>query len=283
MNVSLLPFAFAVIAIVVAAWLLPRLVRRLLERRALVEAQRPIPQGWLGAVRARLPYVAALPQAEQDRLLHHARGLLTTLRWEGAGGLTLTDDMRLVIAAQAALLTWKRSDLPFPRLKAVLVYPTTFRARPAFAWVAGPPRHEPEPPTLGQSWNDGSVVLAWDDVLHGAAAPHDGHNVVLHEFAHQLDSVNGQADGVPVLPPTVTAEAWQHTLHRAYDQLEREMAAGASSPIDPYGLTNQAEFFAVATESFFECPGPLRQAYPELYRRLAAYYGQDPARFGDGG
>lgn len=143
-----------------------------------MEARRPIPEGWLAVVRARLPYVAALPPAERERLLHHARSLLTTLRWEGANGLVLTDDMRLVIAAQAALLTWKRSDLPFPRLKTVVVYPTTFRPRPAFAWVAGPPSHERESPTLGQSWSDGTIVLAWDDVLHGAAAPHDGHNVV---------------------------------------------------------------------------------------------------------
>lgn len=248
-----------------------------------MEARRPIPEGWLAVVRARLPYVAALPPAERERLLHHARSLLTTLRWEGANGLVLTDDMRLVIAAQAALLTWKRSDLPFPRLKTVVVYPTTFRPRPAFAWVAGPPSHERESPTLGQSWSDGTIVLAWDDVLHGAAAPHDGHNVVLHEFAHQLDSVDGLADGVPALPPAVTAEAWERTLHRAYDQLEREMAAGASSPLDPYGLTNRAEFFAVATESFFERPDALRRAYPDLYQRLAGYYGQDPARFGDGG
>jgi Mlc titration factor MtfA (ptsG expression regulator) len=254
----------------------------LLERRAIAEARRPIPEGWLAVVRTRLPYIAALPPEERDRLLHHARGLLTTLIWEGAGGLALTEDMRLVIAAQAALLTWKRSDLPFPRLKTVVVYPTTFRSRPAFAWVAGPPRHEAEPPTLGQSWSDGSIVLAWDDVLHGAAAPHDGHNVVLHEFAHQLDSADGLADGVPALPPAVTAEAWQHTLLRAYDQLEREMEAGASSPIDAYGLTNRAEFFAVATESFFERPGALRQAYPELYDRLAGYYSQDPARLSEG-
>jgi len=274
--VDLLAVATVAAVIFGALWLLTGVVRRLLERRATADARRPVPEAWLGVVHARLPYLAALPPDDRDRLLRHARGLLATVTWEGAGGLALTDEMRLVIAAQAALLTWKRDDLPFPRLKTVLVYPTTFRPAAKFEWVRGPTR-ERETPELGESWPDGTIVLAWDDVVRGATAPHDGHNVVLHEFAHQLDSANGLSDGVPTLPAGLSTEAWQGSLDRAYRELERSVAAGADSPVDSYGLTNRAEFFAVATEAFFERPAALRSADPDLYRRLTELYAQDPA------
>ncbi len=273
---DLFVIAIAAAAIFGALRLLAGPARRLLARRATADARRPVPEAWLAVVHARLPYLAALGPDDQARLLHHARGLLATVTWEGSGGLTLTDEMRLIIAAQAALLTWKRDELPFPRLKAVLVYPTTFRPSARFEWVRDPAPN-PETPELGESWPDGTVVLAWDDVLRGAAEPHDGHNVVLHEFAHQLDSANGLSDGVPTLPPGLTAEAWQESLDRGYHELERATGSGAGSPIDPYGLTNRAEFFAVATEAFFERPTALRSAYPDLYRRLTELYAQDPA------
>ncbi|MEO8451889.1 MAG: M90 family metallopeptidase [Gemmatimonadota bacterium] len=276
------PFLLALAAAgtVGVVWLLSRLGRQWLGRRARGEAQLPIPPGWLAVVRDRLPSIAALPPVEQTELLHHARGLLTIFAWEGCGGLRLTEEMRLIIAAQAALLTWKRTEVPFPRLKTILVYPSTFRPAAGFQWVAVPDQQE-EPPELGQSLASGTIVLAWDDVLRAAAAPHDGHNVVLHEFAHQLDSADGLADGVPTLPPAITPDSWEHALRHAYQQLARATDSGASSPIDRYGLTNRAEFFAVATESFFERPGDMRKAYPELYQRLAQFYLQDPAHLGD--
>ncbi len=271
--------ALAAAGTVGAVWLLARLGRHLLERRARGEAERPIPPGWLAVVRNQLPSVAALPATEQTELLHHAQGLLTAFAWEGCGGLRLTEEMRLIIAAQAALLTWKRTEVSFPRLKTILVYPSTFRPAAGFQWVAVPDQQE-EPPALGRSLASGTIVLAWDDVLRGAASPNDGHNVVLHEFAHQLDSADGLTDGVPTLPPAITPDSWEHALRHAYHQLARPTASGASSPIDRYGLTNRAEFFAVATESFFERPAAMRKAYPELYQQLAGFYLQDPANLG---
>lgn len=255
--------------------LAPR-IQRLLQRELQEEAHRPLPEGWRAVVRTRLPYIDHLPVAAQSDLLHHAQGLLTTREWEGCDGLALTDEMRLVIAAQAALLTWKRTELPFPRLKTILVYPTTFRPKASFRWVAERTEEE-EHALLGQSWSTGTVVLAWDDVLQSADAPYDGHNVVLHEFAHQLDFSDLVPDGIPALTSPGMKEGWQQALIDAYRRLEDATAAGSPSPIDPYGLTSRAEFFAASTEAFFECPTALRRSYPELYTCLSVYYAQDPA------
>lgn len=272
----LLTVALAAVLFIGALWLLTPLLRGFVARSALRDTQRPVPEGWLAVVHRRLPFIAAHSTAEQEELLRHARELLSGPSWEGCGGLELTPDMCLIIATQAVLLTWKRDEPAFPRLKEVLVYPTTFRPAPAFEWVADQSGGE-RPPALGESWSSGSVVLAWDDVLRGVTSPDDGHNVVLHEFAHQLDTADGTADGVPKLASPSESEEWHAALLRAYHQLERASVSDASLPINRYGLTNQAEFFAVATESFFERPRALNDGFPELYRYLADYYRQDPA------
>lgn len=272
----LVTVAIAAVLFIGALWLLTPLLRRFVARAALRDTQRPVPADWLAVVHHRLPLIAAHSAAEQDELLRHARALLSSRTWEGCGGLELTPEMCLIIATQAVLLTWRRDEPPFPRLREILVYPTTFRPAPAFEWVADRSGGE-RPPALGESWASGTVVLAWDDVLRGVASASDGHNVVLHEFAHQIDTADGIADGVPKLATPTESEEWHAALLRAYHQLESAAVSGASLPIDRYGLTNQAEFFAAATESFFERPRALDHGFPELYRYLADYYLQDPA------
>ncbi len=131
---------------------------------------------------------------------------------------------------------------------------------------------------LGEAWGQGVVVLSWDDVRRGAADMRDGQNVVLHEFAHQLDQEDGAADGAPILPGRSRYVAWARVLGAEYEQLRRDASRGRPSVLDDYGATNPAEFFAVATECFFEKPGLLRRRHPELYEELRAYYRQDPAR-----
>ncbi len=168
-------------------------------------------------------------------------------------------------------------ELPFPRLKTILVYPTTFRPKAPFEWVPERSRQEAHA-LLGQSSTSGTIVLAWDDVVRSADFPYDGHNVVFHEFAHQLDFADLLSDGVPTLDSAALKEGWQHALVDAYRRLDHATAAGASSPIDPYGLTSRAEFFAVSTEAFFERPTAFQRACPELYECLTAYDAQDPAR-----
>jgi Mlc titration factor MtfA (ptsG expression regulator) len=130
---------------------------------------------------------------------------------------------------------------------------------------------------LGESWQRGLVVLAWDHVLSGAAQPRDGQNVVLHEFAHQLDSEDGVMNGTPDLGARARFTSWGHVLGDEFSELSQRLHAGRRSDIDPYGATNPAEFFAVLTEMFFEKPRALKRRHPELYQELAAFYKQDPA------
>jgi Mlc titration factor MtfA (ptsG expression regulator) len=130
---------------------------------------------------------------------------------------------------------------------------------------------------LGESWHRGAVVLAWDDVLHGAADPRDGHDVVLHEFAHQLDQEDGAANGAPRLPKPSMYAAWARVLGEEFEGLAESREQHRRTVLDKYGATNPAEFFAVATEAFFEKPLQLRKRHAELYEQLAAFYRQDPA------
>ena len=139
---------------------------------------------------------------------------------------------------------------------------------------------------LGEAWDSGAVVLAWDAVEHGTTIPDDGHNVVLHEFAHQLDFEDGKADGAPVLGSEdfwfrqrSRYRAWARVLSREYEQLRAEIQQGQAEVLDGYGATNPAEFFAVATESFFERAVQMREKHPELYEELRRYYRQDPAQW----
>jgi len=273
----LLTVATAAIILFGAFWLLRPLALSYLAREARSELLKPIPDGWFAEVRTGIPYIAALTPQEQALLLRHARQLLTGFRWEGCNGLELSEEMCLMIAAQAALLTWKRVDLPFPRLKTVLVYPGgAFAHHPS---PEGMSRDDGEArtPMEGLSDSKGSIVLAWESVLAGAVGPDDGENVVLHEFAHQLDVADGIYDGVPLLPSAELTESWAATLVEAYEAFKESMTAGAPGPLDPYALTSKVEFFAVASSTFFERPGELRAAYPALYRRLAEYFAQDPA------
>jgi Mlc titration factor MtfA (ptsG expression regulator) len=130
---------------------------------------------------------------------------------------------------------------------------------------------------LGESWHRGSVVLSWDDVQKGAADVHDGHNVVFHEFAHQLDISGGRGDNSQVVRSRSKYIAWARVLGRDYERLRRDVSTNKRTLLDRYGATNPAEFFAVATEAFFERPRELRKLHPELYGELKDFYHQDPA------
>jgi MtfA peptidase len=266
------------------------LVVRLLARAAQREPPAPIPAEWTATVLRQVPGLRALDGEERTRLLHAARGLIATRSWEGCGGLALTIDMQLVIAAQACLLTLERPGDPYPTLKTILVYPRTFvprQFRDLRKWLPSS-ESEPAAPQLGEAW-DGIVVLAWDDALAGAADPADGQNVVFHEFAHQLDfehHLTPDEDEVgtflerKVRPDVPDPEAWQRVLEDSYEQFSARVERGLPVVLDAYGATDPGEFFAVATEVFFEQPRALRSAYPDLYAQLGSLYRQDPAARG---
>lgn len=236
----------------------------------------PLPETWLSIVVRHTPYYRMLPPKDQAELHGLIQVFLAEKRFEGLGGLEINDVMRLTIAAHASILLLRRRTDFYPLLVSILVYPGTY--------VAPVQRHEPGglvsegmEPLAGQTWDKGSLVLSWTDVLRGAADMADGHNVVFHEFAHQLDDEAGVADGAPLLPDSSMYANWARVCRREYRALVRDLERDRPTLLDSYAATSPAEFFAVATEFFFEMPVQLRERHPELYRLFKSYYMQDPA------
>ena len=246
-------------------------------RRARLRGE-PFPDPWRRIVDIRVPIFSRLTPEDQQELLGHARVLLEEKHFEGAGGLLMRDEIRVTIAAQAALLLLHRETDYFPRLTSVIVYPSGYVATHARAeggiWSEG------EEDLAGHTQRDlRALVLAWDDAKAGAADPDDGRNLVLHEFAHQLDFEDGSTDGTPLLETGAQARSWAQVFGAELEALRR--AADASEPtlLDPYGAEDPAEFFAVATETFFERGAELARRHPRLYAELRRYFRQDPARW----
>ena len=245
-------------------------------RRRDAIRRRAFPDEWRAIIEKNVPYAACLPPADRQELFAHVQVFLAEKHFEGCGGLHMTDEVRVTIAAQACILLLHRQVDYYPRLVSILVYPTTYLVPAGQRTAEGLITDEPQA-RLGESWARDIVVLAWDSVLSGAADIHDGHNVVLHEFAHQLDQENGAGDGAPALGRRSMYVAWARVLGGEFDQLVRDTAASHATLIDQYGATNPAEFFAVVTETFFEKPRELLAKHPALYFQLQQFYRQDPA------
>jgi hypothetical protein len=229
-----------------------------------------------------VPYLAHLSPPDRDELKGHIQVFLAEKHFEGCGGMQISDEVRVTIAAQACILLLHRQSDYYPGLSSILVYPTTYLV-PSEQKGPGGLVSEESQARLGESWTRGEVVLVWDSVLSGAADIHDGHNVVLHEFAHQLDQEDGTSDGAPILPRRSMYVAWARVLGHDFDQLVHDAERHHRTLIDRYGATNPAEFFAVATETFFEKSSQLRAKHPELYAQLRDFYQQDPASDVEGG
>lgn len=257
------------------------LILRWRRRRGRVELKgQSFSPAWTDILQRRVPQYRFLSEPERERLHGHIQVFLAEKHFEGCGGLALTDEIRLTIAGQACLLLLNLEGADYySRLRSILVYPSTMR--PAYAERLTSGTLAPgEEPILGQSWGHGTVILSWDSV-RGSAAISDGRNVVLHEFAHQLDQEDGEADGTPFLERTSSLHRWEQTMREHYARLRQAAEGGEATFLDPYGATNPAEFFAVATEAFFETPAGLKRDHPALYDQLARYYRQDPASWGE--
>lgn len=218
-----------------------------------------------------------LPETDQRELERLILAFLDEKHFEGAGGFEMTDEVRITVAAQACILLLHRDTDIYPDLDTVVVYPSTYVARETRH--EGPVVIEGDIARLGESWTRGVVVLAWDAVRRGTTNVGDGHNVVLHEFAHQLDQEDGTMDGAPDLGTRARYATWARVLGEEYAELVERVHAGRRADIDDYGATSPPEFFAVVTEMFFENPARLRARHPELYDTLADFYQQDPASF----
>ncbi len=239
--------------------------------------QRPLPEEWRDIVHRNVPYVASLSPEDQSELEGLIQVFMDEKKFEGCAGLEVTDEMRLTIAAQACVLLLHRETEVYPKLQSILVYPHAYVARGTRFEGENVMTEGPQA-RLGESWGHGSVVLSWDDVQSGASDVHDGHNVVFHEFAHQLDQENSQGSGAPTLPKRSMYLAWARVLSEEYEELLEDLEHHRRTLIDPYGATNPAEFFAVVSELFFEKPRQLRQKHPELYAQLETFYAQDPSK-----
>jgi Mlc titration factor MtfA (ptsG expression regulator) len=218
-----------------------------------------------------------LPEADKKEIQGHILVFLAEKNFEGCGGLEMTDEIKVTIAAQACILLLHRETGYYPGLYSILVYPNAFIAK-GYVQFASDYYGETEQVHVGESWKRGALILSWDDVLASAGDVHDGHNVVLHEFAHQLDIEDGHANGAPLLPHRSMYVAWARILGRDYAKLREDTEEGRPTVLDQYGSTDPAEFFAVATECFFEIPLQLQSKHPELYEELKLYYKQDPAQ-----
>lgn len=241
--------------------------------------RKPFPDAWRALLEKNVALYRRLPPEDRDELHGHVQVFLAEKHFEGCAGVRITDEIRVTIAAQACILLLHRPTDYYPSLTSILVYPHEYFAPVRDRDVSGIVTEELED-RLGESWSDGVVVLAWDEVRAGAADLDDGRNLVFHEFAHQLDGEDGdEPDGVVPLPQPSRVKAWARILGREYVRLQRETARGRSTLLDAYGATSPSEFFAVATELFFEKPVPFKARHPELYEELKAYYRQDPVRY----
>lgn len=247
-------------------------------RRRHLQAQ-VFPQEWLKLIDGNVAFFHRLSDADRAELLRHIQVFLAEKRFEGCGGSQITDEVRLTIAAQACLLLLHRSTDYFPRLLTILVYPSAYMAKETrqlheHVWQEG------RMVRLGETGRLlGSVVLAWDAVKASAANAADGKNVVLHEFAHQLDFENLAADGAPALAARAEQESWHKVMHAEFAALRIAEENGIPTLLNTYGASDPAEFFAVSVEAFFEQPHALRARHPKLYEELRKYFNQEPVQY----
>ena len=209
-----------------------------------------------------------LPETLRNELEGLMHVFIDEKSFEACGGVEeVTDHMQRVIAAQACLLLLNRKHDYYRKLRSILVYPSAYKVRD---------EHGEESVRLGESWNSGSVILAWKSVISGGRNDEDGHDVSIHEFSHQLDQVDGAADGVPELEGRAAYREWAVVFSKAFGRFQKKLDKRKRTVIDPYGGTNPAEFFAVGTETFYEKPAKLKKEYPEVYAQMCRYYKVDP-------
>ncbi len=250
----------------------------LTKRRRNRLKHRPFPSLWNSTIENNLPIYTRISPTERRRLQGHIQVFLAEKQFIGCGGLQVTEEMKLTIAAVACLLLLNERGEYFPKLRSILIYPSTYFVNETIAtgnYVVESRRVA----RLGESWINDQVVLSWEQVQQDTRNWRDGHNVILHEFAHQLDQEDGKAEGVPILPRNSDYPIWALVMTEEYQKLCHDVKQGIKTIMDSYGTTNPAEFFAVATETFFEKPHQLLNKHPALYELLQRYYQLDPVQW----
>jgi Mlc titration factor MtfA (ptsG expression regulator) len=263
------------VAIALAALFWGLAVPRLQRRKRLARAARPLPAVSSDLLRVRLPVYDELPQPLRQKLDGALQIFLAEKTFVGCNGLTVTDEMRLVIAAHACLLVVNRPGVPergvYPELHSILVYPDEFVVHETWEDEDGIVT-EGRQVLSGQAWDASRIILSWADVREAEG----DYNVVVHEFAHYLDMEDDAMNGAPALGTRDRYAAWSQAFTAEYERLEAQLEAGRDTFLDPYAATDPAEFFAVVTETFLGEPHELAHEHPALHELLVEYYGYDP-------
>jgi Mlc titration factor MtfA (ptsG expression regulator) len=231
------------------------------------------PVGWRAAA-DRYPFIRALPEEELARLRELTILFMHEKQMHGAAGMRVDEEVRLAIALQACLLILNLGLDYYRGWVEVIVYPDEFVVEHEYIDEAGV-AHEVREPMTGESWQHGPVILSWADAEEAGQGA--VYNVVIHEFAHKLDMLNGEANGFPPLHSDMSRARWSDAFTAAYERFCHQVDRGYEVDLDDYAAESPAEFFAVMSEAFFEAPAGVRRAYPEVYSQLAQFYRQDPA------
>ena len=263
---------FSVIIAVILLWYLSKYLRN--QRRDKLFNTR-LDSGLLAILKNKVPIYSKLPSNLRDELHGCINIFLDEKQFTGFDGIEITDEVRITVAGNACLLLLQSEQHHFPAFTSILIYPNTYVAHDV-QHDGLVKTHQPSK-RAGESWVRGPIVLSWSDVLNGSMNPDDGHNVVIHEFAHKLDEQSGHMNGLPLLRDKSHYQAWSKVLTEEFDALHERARQGKNKVLDAYGTVSPAEFFAVASESFFEKPVQMKKRLPDLYEQLHSFYKLDPA------
>ncbi|MFH1222969.1 MAG: M90 family metallopeptidase [Pseudomonadota bacterium] len=237
----------------------------------------PLNPEWAKILNRNLSIYKVLPPDIKEQLHNLMKVFIAEKNFEGCGGIEMNEEIKVTVSAQACMLLLNRRPSFYPGLSSIIIYPSSFFAKDV-EYVSPDHYIKSITPRIGESWKSGMVILAWDHVKNGAMDMDDGHNVVFHEFAHQLDEEDEKkADGVPVLRRPSSYLTWARVFLKEFRKLKKEIFLNKETVIDDYGSKSPAEFFAVVTEAFFEKPVQLKTKHPALYNILRDYYNLDPA------
>lgn len=254
--------------------------RFLQQRRRRAILSQPFPETFRAIMQRNLGYLRGLDAQQRKQLEELVQVFLAEKRFEGCGGLRLTDEIRVTIASAACVLLLGLDHDMYRQVQSILVYPSAVFApeRPAMVFELPTAARAPVHPLLGEAHLGGPVIVAWDAARRDCRHPRSGHNVVFHEFAHKLDMLDGQIDGTPPLRGSRELQRWADVCSQVYLELRAQAERGQPTFMDAYAGISEAEFFAVATETFFEQPERMLAEQPQLYAVLHEFYRQDPAR-----
>ena len=269
-------YIFLLLCVVLIAWIATSSYRKRKKRIAI--SSQPFPKEWRQILRKNLSFFYKIPADLQLELKDKMKIFLSEKQFVGHQEQEITDEVRVTIAAQACLLLLNRNTDFYPFLKTIAIYPAAFITNRSMQDSSGVHQRDSRV-ILGESWNRGKVILSWQDSASGGADFEDGHNLVIHEFAHQLDGESGTTNGAPPLAKEQNYDEWSKVLSDEFNSLRQSAQRGESTLIDKYGATNPAEFFAVSSEVFFERPKDLNHQHPKLYQQLKQYYQVDPANW----